>query len=409
MIYIDCTSTNSINALTGIQRVVFRILKELSSDSLYADNIAAVALSSDGFVKIDALRPHSYTNTQYTAQKSALFFENAKRLLRRYQPLYKVAKRIYHFLWRNNTKLKSKPPVVFKNGDTLLFLDACWDMPIWDEVKRAKASGAKIVFVIYDLIPLLYPQFCESSHIDEFKTFIDKTFAYADKYIGISKTVRDDVMCYMFKKDFYEASTKLYDYFYLGADFTNTNYSKGNIRAEIKSFFDSKAPVYLTVSTIEPRKNHAFILDAFDKLWQEGADVKLLFIGKVGWKVDKLISRIHSHPKFSSSLLAIHNASDAELSYSYTNAKALIFASFVEGFGLPIIEAMNHLLPVFVSDTKIHREIGGENVEYFSLEDCGALAQIISDDMTKQKKQIAHTEWLSWAQSAKMLISKVQE
>lgn len=63
--------------------------------------------------------------------------------------------------------------------------------------------------------------------------------------------------------------------------------------------------------------------------------------------------------------------------FSYKNAKALVFASYTEGFGLPIIESLYNQLQVLVSDTPIHREIGQENVSYFDLNDVNCLVDLI--------------------------------
>ena len=82
---------------------------------------------------------------------------------------------------------------------------------------------AKIVFVIYDFIPLLYPQFCEHAHTKQFELFFQKSLNIADQYIGISKTVMDDIIV-LANKFLPERANKIqYDYFYLGANFLKKN------------------------------------------------------------------------------------------------------------------------------------------------------------------------------------------
>ncbi|MFN0630266.1 glycosyltransferase, partial [Bacillus anthracis] len=56
-------------------------------------------------------------------------------------------------------------------------------------------------------------------------------------------------------------------------------------------------PSFLMVGTLEPRKGHAQVLDAFENLWKGGANLNLVIVGKVGWMVDLLVQRLCSHPE----------------------------------------------------------------------------------------------------------------
>ena len=127
--------------------------------------------------------------------------------------------------------------------------------------------------------------------------------------------------------------------------------------------------MWLVVGTIEPRKNHSFILDVFEELWDQGRQDKLVIIGRIGWKCDQVIARMQSHPELEHKLFFFADASDDELLYSYRNSQGLIFASYVEGFGLPIVEAMASKLRVFCSEIPVFREVGGTYPSYFALED----------------------------------------
>ena len=104
---------------------------------------------------------------------------------------------------------------------------------------------------------------------------------------------------------------------------------------------------------------------------------------------------------------------DEELIYCYKNAKMLVFPSIVEGFGLPIVESLHFGLHVLASDTPIHREVGGDRVEYFSLNNPMELSQKI-DDIEKgkdvyAKKDIGDVHITSWKESAGELYSKIAD
>ncbi|MDD3343425.1 MAG: glycosyltransferase family 1 protein [Sulfurospirillaceae bacterium] len=413
MVYIDCTSTHAINMLTGIQRVVFNVIDQMQSDPEIKKNIQPIILSNHGFVAIEGLIPHQYTH-QSDKQEiqhpslSPKTLETFKLFLRKFPIVYQVAKKAFFVFKRFSIARQiTKQKINFTRNDTVLFLDATWSIPIWEEIQRAKKSQAKIIFVIYDLIPIRFSHFCDSAHREEFITFFKRTLDYADGYLGISQTVMNDVKDYVSTIEHTRSNDINYDYFYLGADFsTNTDKMHNGIRQEIVDFFNDDTPIFLTVSTIEPRKNHALILDAFNHLWDSKQNIKLCFIGKVGWKIQKFISQIRAHPMNGTQFLVIHDANDAELKYAYQHARGLIFASLAEGFGLPIIEAANYHLPVLASDIPIHKEIGRQEIDYFESNNVKALISKIREMANKPKKTVQFS-WLTWEQSAHMLWNKI--
>lgn len=412
MIYIDCTSTHSIDMLTGIQRVVYNVVEKCQQNQDIAHNIQPVVLSSRGFLPITSLQKHRYTTADtrdldisIKKEKSSVTWIELLKI-RKFPFLYQIIRKIFFALKRKKiAKILKEPNIIFNKNDTLLFLDACWNMPIWSEVKKAKIAGARIVFIIYDLIPIHFPEFCDKPHTNSFKNFFLNSLNFADMYVGISQTVMEEVKVFALHSHHQRARNIKYDYFYLGSDFSQ-NIVDDKVRREIKDFFEGKTPVFLTVSTIEPRKNHALILNAFDSLWEKGIDVKLCFIGKIGWKIAPFIEKIKSHRMLGKKFMVFYNANDFELSYAYTNAHSLVFASFVEGFGLPIIEALNCGLPVLASSLPIHKEIGRDNIDYFQLDNMEELVYKL-EKLAQEPKKILKSTWMTWDESINMLLNKI--
>jgi len=128
--------------------------------------------------------------------------------------------------------------------------------------------------------------------------------------------------------------------------------------------------------------------------------------------VDKLIRDIEQHPQFNAKLFLWNDLDDAELVYCYKNSKALVFPSYVEGFGLPIIEAQHYQLPVLASDTPIHREVGGGSVIYFDLADSADLVTKISDveQGCLSLNEQAHFDLnqYTWQHSANRLVQEIR-
>ncbi len=85
-----------------------------------------------------------------------------------------------------------------------------------------------------------------------------------------------------------------------------------------------------------------------------------------GWQVDDLITRIKNHPKLNENLFWLDSISDEFLEQLYANSSCLLAVSEGEGFGLPIIEAMKHNLPIIARDIPVFNEIIGKKALYFS-------------------------------------------
>jgi len=197
-------------------------------------------------------------------------------------------------------------------GDLLVLLDSSWHADFFPTAERLKREGVGIVSVIYDLIPLTHPQFCDDGLVRVFEQWFDWIARTADGFIAISRTISDQVRSevqWRLGRDV--AAERWFDHFHLGSELDLIN-QRAVVRHEVRRMFKGRA-VYLMVSTIEPRKNHVYLLNAFDRLWEEGNDVALCFVGKVGWKCEKLIDRVKQHPQLNRCLFMFNDLSDREL------------------------------------------------------------------------------------------------
>lgn len=294
--------------------------------------------------------------------------------------------------------------------DVLVLLDSSWHADFFPVAERLKSQGVQIVSVIYDLIPLTHPQFCDEGLVRVFENWFDWVMRTADGFIAISDTIIEQVKREaQWRLGQEAAAQRWYDHFHLGSDLDQVN-SRAVVRQEVKQMLKDR-PVYLMVSTIEPRKNHGYLLDAFDQLWADGLDVGLCFVGKIGWKTELLIERVRQHPRLNTQLFMWNDLTDRELEYCYTNARSLVFPSYVEGFGLPLVEAMQRGLPAMASDIPVFREIGGDTMAYFGLSDPSTLARLVnqfeSSGVFPANEDLSKWKWLSWKDSALQLITRV--
>ena len=336
-----------------------------------------------------------------------------KEIYTPYQVILKRGKIKEISLTNRDKKLISN--ITPQSGDILLLLDSTWHLNTWDSIKMAKDNGAKVIAVIYDIIPISHPQFCDANLVKLFKNWFEMATGFVDGFIAISHTVQIQLESYLQNNFSEKILDKKFDYFLLGADF---NYQEFNIYSEkinpkLINLYQNSSNIYLIVSTIEPRKNHKYLLDVFDKLWEQDIDVTLNIVGKVGWMVDELMDRIDTHPQYNKRLFYWNNLTDIELNYCYQNSKMLLFPSFIEGFGLPIIESLNNKLPVMASDIPIHREVGRESIGYFDINSVNDLvskiAKIEIDGIPTHLKITNDFRWISWRESTQMLFDNVSK
>ncbi|MDG9925176.1 MULTISPECIES: glycosyltransferase family 1 protein [unclassified Pseudomonas] len=316
-------------------------------------------------------------------------------------------------LWldrRNAAALQRSEPIDIVDGDIFLLLDSSWHLDFYDLADRLKARGASIISVVYDLIPLTHPQFCDAGLTKVFERWFDWIARTADGFVCISRTVEQDVRHAVNARQGAEvADSRLYDHFYLGSELDLATRDT-QLDPALQEVFSGSMPVYLMVSTIEPRKNHAYLLDAFERLWARGVEARLCIIGKVGWKSEELVGRIQHHPELNRRLFIFNRLNDSGLEYAYAHARALVFPSHAEGFGLPLVEAMQRGVPVMASDIPVFREIGDDYVAYFDLADPEALASLVEKHLHSGQfpvsKALAGWQWIDWREASLQLLDK---
>ena len=298
-------------------------------------------------------------------------------------------------------------PVNIQPGDILFMLDSSWIrykefLPTFDSVRK---SGGKIITMVYDIIPIRFPETCAQVVLDAFELWLNSAIKESDLLVCISKAVADDVMAYISEKQINSGNLDV-SFIHLGADIVAPPLDS-NIQDLVQRLADDKtSSLFLMVGTLEPRKGHSFVLDAFEKLWQSGNSCRLCFAGKIGWNIAELETRIRYHPELNKQLFLVEMPNDAEVNALYSSATALIAASTAEGFGLPIVEAALHKVPVLASDIPVFREVGGDGAMYFSLASPTSLAdaviaiELLGEDerlsMAKNIKVITWKECAEW-------------
>ena len=428
-VLLDCSSTRTCDFNSGIQRTV-------RSLCAHADGIRSLAVYGDAdshYYQAKSLWPTN-DRTSWSHQlvkgrigrcyRSAIgpacevFPLNKLRKLilpsKGHCGIFKLPKLAIDQVQQVYVSMRSPAARIDINpNDILLLADASWQTPNWECIARARACGATVGNLIYDLIPLTHPEFFPQELVERFNNWFRQSIRSNDFFICISEHVAEQVREQLEKIGVDKSTAnRICMSFRLGADLRSP--SSAAISSPITQLFS--VPVasrpHVVIGTVEPRKNHALVLDAFDSLWGSGVDERLCIIGRIGWNCDAIVNRIVSHPQFGKKLFMFNHANDADVNYVYRQAKSLVTASHNEGFGLPIVEALDVGQVVLASDIPVHREVGGEQVEYFSINaGCSELAsRVLSLSRSRPACRLrTSSRILSWAESYQELMASVKE
>jgi glycosyltransferase involved in cell wall biosynthesis len=274
-----------------------------------------------------------------------------------------------------------------------------------------RRQGVRVEFLVHDLLCVLTPQYFSPGSADGFTYWLE-VVAESDGAVCVSETTAKDLAKWI--RENVPARQRLLKitWSHNGADVGNSHPTKGLPVDVAKTLDQLRArPSFLMVGTLEPRKAHAQVLDAFEQLWPLGVDANLVIVGKQGWMVNELVVRLRAHPELGKRLFWLEDLSDEYVEKVYTTSTSLIAAAYGEGFGLPLIEAAQHKLPIIARDIPVFREVAGEYAYYFDAASADGLAQAIKTWLflyeNKQHPQSDGMPWLTWKQSARQLSQTV--
>jgi glycosyltransferase involved in cell wall biosynthesis len=236
-------------------------------------------------------------------------------------------------------------------------------------------ADVRPVYLVHDLIPITHPAYCRTAedarHRERMRTvlgtaagIIDNTHATLDQ---LSTFAQDEGVAMPPALAAWLGSYPLPRVAHVSA---------------------SVRPTFVTIGTIEARKNHLMLLDLWSRLIDRmGSDApRLLIIGQRGWEADPVFDQLDRNTKLRGHVVELSGCSDEELARQLASARALLFPSRAEGYGLPLIEALAAGLPAIVSDLPAFREICGDIPIYLDPLDSAAWEAAILDFARPQSR-----------------------
>lgn len=337
----------------------------------------------------------------------------------RVQPVAAMPRQPYRAVpWQIPTVDPEKyPKIEPQAGDVFLGLDLSAHIVPRHQRQMAawKSRGLKLAFVIYDLLPLHHPHWFSAKLVRAFRRWIKSVAILADLVFCISPPVKQDFDNLMQARYGLQPGTIPAHVFPMGADIQASQPSTGlpeGFAEKLHSIRQGKAA--LMVGTIEPRKGYGQMLDAFEQLWSKGGAHKLVIVGRPGWMTEGLQRRITANPYLNDRLFWFDNASDEALHALYANCTGVIVASYAEGYGLPLLEAIEHGKPVLARDLAVFRQFQTPLVSYFataaSSEAISAAVELWldnADDIGKPDQNASRIQLPTWRASLNSLLSQL--
>ena len=233
------------------------------------------------------------------------------------------------------------------------------------------------VVTVFDMSFERFPQFAEEKNLRNLRRGIRRTAERADAIVTISDFSAAEIEALL-----PAARGKLHAIpLGISPDFHR---APPEAVAALRRTLGLERPYLLAVGTIEPRKNLAFLVDAFERLAADPAmrDLDLVVSGMPGWKCDPIFGRFRTSP-LADRIRYVRYVPDGSLAALYSGAEALVVASHYEGFGFPPLEAMACGTPVVSSAGGSLPEVLGDAATIVRGFDAGewasALAAIVSD------------------------------
>ena len=246
-----------------------------------------------------------------------------------------------------------------------------------DQLKRRRLQP---VFFLHDLIPISHPEYCRPGEAEKHHRRLDTMLSGGRGLIVNSEATRADLTHYAAQSN-RELPPVVVAPLAPGA------------LPDPDASSPLGRPYFVVLGTIEPRKNHLLLLHLWRQMLAEQGEATptLVVIGQRGWECEQVVDLLERCEALKHHVIELPRCSDQTLSTWLRHARALLFPSFVEGFGMPLVEALAHGVPVIASDLGVFREIAGSVPEYLDpLDGCSWREMIL--DYSAPASEMRHAQ-----------------
>ena len=269
------------------------------------------------------------------------------------------------------------------------------------------------VISILDVSYLYFPNLFKKKDLYQLKFWGGYSIRKAKKIITISSSSRNDII------EMYKVNPEKIAVVYPGVKELKTENIKSKSMEDLKEKFGISSPYILFVGTLQPRKNIVRLVEAFSKLKTENLkskdNLELVIVGKRGWQFEEILNSPQKYA-VANRVKFLDSVSDEDLPSLYKNALCFCLPSLYEGFGLPILEAMQYGCAVATSNVSSLPEAGGDAALYFdpeSAEDIAKTLQTLIDDEELRKDLVKkgheQVKKFSWEKTARETLKILED
>lgn len=254
---------------------------------------------------------------------------------------------------------RTREPIALEKGDIVVTAGSNWDYPAHHERLLALGErGIRLSTLFYDVIPVLFPFFYGPGFSQIYEKWLNESLSASEIGFTISENSKCDLEQHALSKGIYCPDIHVIR---LG------DYVPISTVPVSESIILKTRPAYiLTVGTLECRKNHVQLLNAYRYMLERWGYTppKLYIVGTKGWLDHDIEYQVANDRRLSGLVEILHGVSDSDISHLYQNALFTVYPSFYEGWGLPIAESMCIGKPCIVSRSSSMQEIAPSLVNY---------------------------------------------
>ena len=220
-------------------------------------------------------------------------------------------------------------------------------------------SGVRPIYFIHDLIPLTHPEYCRPAEPQKHLRRMNSLIRHASGIVGNSRDTLNELAVFAGLQQAAPLAPMLVAP--LGVDGVNEAQTRGGPLIPTR-------PYFVMLGTIEGRKNHLLMLTVWAELARRlgSGCPQLVIIGQRGWECEQAVDMLERCEAIRGHVIELSRCDDASLHAYMRGARALLFPSFVEGYGLPLVEALACGTPVIASDLAVFRELAEAIPDYLS-------------------------------------------
>jgi glycosyltransferase involved in cell wall biosynthesis len=408
---------------------IFRVIEEVMYELLKREDIeiTTIGLCSENLL-ISSSRAYSYFISNQDKLKKCdfqNFFKSKFELTELYQKFFFDITLTNQLLKAPKLDLRWILPRIIRK---LLMSTKDWDIiakinhenidifhsPYCQLPSEEVTGSLPRLLTVYDLIPITAPEFVVSKLTNEFKKTLDSISIQRDWITCISEHTKQEFCEYMKMSPERVFVTPLAaaSHFYPVRD-------PERISEVCQRYSIPEGDYFLSIAAPQPRKNLVHLIHCFFRLLSEkpDLDINLVLVGSknLGWMYDEIFALVESSTKYRSKIIFTGYVPDEELSEIYSGAKAFIFPSLYEGFGLPVLEAMQCGTPVISSNATSLPEVVGDAGILVAPRDEDALCQAMLDLLNNERlrkdlivKGLERSQQFSWSKCAEELVRVYQ-